>query len=210
MSMPVINIPNLDRDIVFNNIIASIALQEAALSHIINADGEKLQAAIHMVDPSNSTFFSAPEDQPGLQDLLNTNDSVAALMENVTDYERGLRDKLNAVLDYIRGEQNMPTLMPVTVTVSSDQAGAVYTVKGTVGTDPAIFINRVATVDEDGFLHFMLPAGTFTLTQVTPIVGCTLDSTVHTLVVTSTSASTSQDGSITASPSIPVLNCATP
>ncbi|UTW69086.1 hypothetical protein KHA80_18360 [Anaerobacillus sp. HL2] len=47
MSLP--NIPNikpdidLDRDDVINLLIASIALEEIGLSHILNAEGEKLQ-----------------------------------------------------------------------------------------------------------------------------------------------------------------------
>ncbi|MCD8500378.1 MAG: hypothetical protein LRY71_00190 [Bacillaceae bacterium] len=66
MSMP--NIPDikpdirLEREEVINLLLASIALEEIGLSHILNAEGEKLQKGIEKADC--------------IEDLLEINKSV--------------------------------------------------------------------------------------------------------------------------------------
>ena len=61
--------------------MASVALQQAALSHILNAEGEKLQRVI-------GDDFSTPEA------LLATNKSVESMVKAVTNLEVTLIQKL--------------------------------------------------------------------------------------------------------------------
>jgi hypothetical protein len=81
MGMPVIDINPIDRDNAINNIIASIALQEAGLSHVLNAEGEKIEkiTAITCITP---------------EQLLAANTSVGTLMDSAWQFEQKLADKL--------------------------------------------------------------------------------------------------------------------
>lgn len=64
------------------DLIESVALQEAALAHILNAEGEKLQKIIRVSDSS-----------PIL--MLQANQSVQSMTDAVTQLENVLLDKLN-------------------------------------------------------------------------------------------------------------------
>lgn len=66
-------------------ILQSVALQEAALARILNAEGEKLQKAVCM---SNC-----------LEQLLEVNASVRETIEAASNLEASLRDKTIAVLE---------------------------------------------------------------------------------------------------------------
>ena len=48
MGMPEIRSSNVTRSQAITDILQSIALEEAALAHILNAEGEKLQCAVSM------------------------------------------------------------------------------------------------------------------------------------------------------------------
>ena len=50
MGMPVITPSNTTRTRAVTDIIESVALQETALSHILNAEGEKIQKVVAMSD----------------------------------------------------------------------------------------------------------------------------------------------------------------
>lgn len=65
-------------------VMQSIALEEAALSHILNAEGEKIQKVVAM---PNAT----------LQDLLSVNDSVMRTIRETTSLEIILLSKLEAI-----------------------------------------------------------------------------------------------------------------
>jgi hypothetical protein len=83
--MPNINIPSIDRDNALNNIIASIALQEAGLAHILNAEGEKLQKGLSFNDLN-------------FEQLLELDKSVLSVVSSLVEFEHDLRLKLeNAV-----------------------------------------------------------------------------------------------------------------
>jgi hypothetical protein len=86
MSMPFI-IPGFGtRERAITDIIESTALQKTALAHIINAEGEKIQAALL---------------RPGItiDKVLEVNDSVLAVMYSVTRLELILEAKLNVLPD---------------------------------------------------------------------------------------------------------------
>lgn len=90
-TFPIID-PPLDRSDVLNWIISSVAYEELGLSHIINAEGEKLQFILGT--------------QPGLTggaatiaDALEANDSVQSTLENMLSNQMMLNGKLSVALN---------------------------------------------------------------------------------------------------------------
>lgn len=93
MSMPSFppNGADMTREEALTMILASIAMEELALSHILNAEGEKLQYILGTL----------PGAKPcaGPRDVLEVNKSVTALVEAVTQNQMLLKNKLERVLD---------------------------------------------------------------------------------------------------------------
>jgi len=81
MGMPVITPGSETRDQAVTDLIQSVALEEAAIAHILNAEGEKMQALI-------GRFETAPER------MLELNDSVQQMVSAVTRLEMMLHAKL--------------------------------------------------------------------------------------------------------------------
>ncbi len=88
MSMPVIEPSKTTRCQAITDIIESVALQQTGLSHILNAEGEKIQAGIK---------FS--ESDPNL--LLDVNKSVQSMINSITRLEVILQGKLELFKDCI-------------------------------------------------------------------------------------------------------------
>lgn len=86
MSMPVITASTTTRDQAVTDLIQSIALEETALSHILNAEGEKIQKIIAYQDVT-----------PEL--LLATNKSVESTVNAVARLEMILQSKLTTFND---------------------------------------------------------------------------------------------------------------
>jgi len=88
MSLP--NIPDiapkieLKRNEVINLLLASIAMEEIGLSHILNAEGEKIQAAL--------------AEKASVEELLKINSSVERTLRNVLKNQMLLQFKLEDVL----------------------------------------------------------------------------------------------------------------
>ncbi len=87
MSMPIIEGSTVLRCQAVTDIIESVALEQAALSHILNAEGEKLQAVIAMQDVTKD-------------DLLAVNKSVRSMVESITRLEMLLQAKLSLFEEY--------------------------------------------------------------------------------------------------------------
>ena len=85
MSMPKIEIAHIEREDAVNNIIASIALQEAAIAHVLNAEGEKIQAAAAIYDITP-------------RELTELNRSVSDVIDGLRALEQELKSKLRLVL----------------------------------------------------------------------------------------------------------------
>ena len=83
---------DMTREEALTMIIASIAMEELALSHILNAEGEKLQYILGTL-PGQSPC-ACP------QDVLAVNKSVTALVEAVTQNQILLKNKLDQVLEF--------------------------------------------------------------------------------------------------------------
>lgn len=85
MSMPVIKNSGTSRCNAISDVIESIALQQTGLSHILNAEGEKIQAIIK--------YSEKPED------LLLVNKSVENMVNSITRLEFMLQGKLELFKD---------------------------------------------------------------------------------------------------------------
>ncbi|MBW5471247.1 hypothetical protein GPJ61_25980 [Brevibacillus formosus] len=91
------NIPNLSPLItitqsqVANLLLASIALEELGLSHIINAEAQKLQYVL-------GTLPGLTGPPATISDLLNVNSSVVNTLREITKKDILLNNKLNSVL----------------------------------------------------------------------------------------------------------------
>jgi hypothetical protein len=76
-------------------ILTSIAMEELALSHILNAEGEKLQAVLkHLESPGGECCGMSSVDK-----LLEVNKSVAGLLDSVSQNQMLLKSKMDKVLE---------------------------------------------------------------------------------------------------------------
>ena len=99
MSMPRIEIPTVSEENALANIIASIALEEAALAHIINAEGEKIQRVVGTFVPEGETTPMLPlVPAPDAADMQAINTTVGDMMETISNIETSLHNKLRTVL----------------------------------------------------------------------------------------------------------------
>ncbi|GBF75947.1 hypothetical protein PA598K_04383 [Paenibacillus sp. 598K] len=101
MSTP--NVPNitpnisLTRDQAINLLLASIAMEELGLAHIINAEGEKIQYAVGTLPTSPGTRYT-------LKEILAVNESARDMLDSVFREEMALESKLKQVLKLIQDE----------------------------------------------------------------------------------------------------------
>ncbi|NLT57725.1 MAG: hypothetical protein GXX99_02040 [Clostridiales bacterium] len=95
MSMPEFPKPNPDltQEQALTMILSSIALEEVALSHIINAEGEKIQCVLNQLECGDGRF--------SLQGLLEVNRSVSNLLDIVLQNQLILKNKMDRVLEYL-------------------------------------------------------------------------------------------------------------
>lgn len=82
---------DMTREEALTMIIASIAMEELALSHILNAEGEKLQYILGALPGAKPC--ACP------QDVLAVNKSVASLLDAVAQNQMLLKSKLEKVLE---------------------------------------------------------------------------------------------------------------
>lgn len=83
MSMPKIECSHIDKCCAASSLLQSIALEETAISHILNAEGEKLQKAISI---SCDT-----------KELIEVNKSVEDMIDKITSLEIVLKTKLELI-----------------------------------------------------------------------------------------------------------------
>lgn len=83
MGMPVITPGTGTREQAITDLMTSVALEEAALAHILNAEGEKIQKIV-----ANST---------SAEELIAVNTSVESMVKSITRLETVLQDKLELV-----------------------------------------------------------------------------------------------------------------
>lgn len=84
----------MTKDEALTMIIASIAMEELALSHIINAEGEKIQYILGTL-PGGRRPCASP------QEILAVNKSVTDLLDTVTQNQMLLKGKLEKALEAV-------------------------------------------------------------------------------------------------------------
>lgn len=113
MSFP--NIPdinpniNIDREDAINILIASIGVEELALAHILNAEGEKIQYVLGTLEGTS------PPEEVTLDNVLSINKSVIKTLREVIKAEILLHTKLENAVDLL---PPTPTPKPQYFTVS--------------------------------------------------------------------------------------------
>ena len=92
MSMP--SFPNVDppiqREDAVNQILSSIAMEELGLSHILNAEGEKLQYVLGTLP--------GLEEAAAFEEVMNVNRSVQDTLSDVMEQQALLTAKLSAAM----------------------------------------------------------------------------------------------------------------
>ena len=78
---------NLEREDMINLLLASVAFEELGLAHIINAEGEKIQAALNFAETND--------------DLIEINRSVERTLRSTIKKEMLLQFKLEDILEAI-------------------------------------------------------------------------------------------------------------
>ena len=94
MSLP--NFPldpdKLTREDAINQILSSIAMEEAGLSHVLNAEGEKIQYILGTLEGST------PPAPPTIKEVLEINESVKDILEAAATQQMFLKNKMAAAL----------------------------------------------------------------------------------------------------------------
>jgi len=93
MSLPVFPIDpsSLTREDAINQILLSIAMEEMGLSHIINAEGEKIQYALGTLDGISGPGASVEE-------VLKVNESVKETLTQAANLQHALVNKLKTAV----------------------------------------------------------------------------------------------------------------
>ena len=90
-SFPAVD-PQIDREDAVNQILSSIAMEELGLSHILNAEGEKLQYIL-------GTLPGLSGPPATVSDVLAANESVRGLLETTVQKQLFLRAKMQGALE---------------------------------------------------------------------------------------------------------------
>lgn len=90
-SFPTIS-PPITRDDAINMILSSIAMEELGLSHIMNAEGEKLQYILGTIPG-----LSGPSAT--ISDVLSANESVRGVLESAVQNQLFLNAKMQSALN---------------------------------------------------------------------------------------------------------------
>ena len=102
MSLP--TFPDMPDDFTFDKsiyqIISSIAMEELGLSHIINAEGEKIQYVLGTLEGSRHAT------RPTIEELLEINESVRDTLQQVSFNQMFLNSKMTAALNAYMQNKN--------------------------------------------------------------------------------------------------------
>jgi hypothetical protein len=96
------NIPNItpvisiDRDDAINLLLSSIAMEELGLSHILNAEGEKIQYTLGLLQTP------APPVPPTIDQMLAMNESVLQTLNTVAKAGMHLQTKLESIIAMLK------------------------------------------------------------------------------------------------------------
>ncbi len=126
MSMPIIKPSGIKRKESITDIVESVALEQTALSHILNAEGEKIQKVLE--EERNTTNG----------DVLKVNESVQTTINSITRLETILQGKLELFKDCLCDEDCYKNPLELKIllsqidsidTSSITKDGNIYTIK---------------------------------------------------------------------------------
>ena len=83
--------PPIDRENAVNQILSSIAMEELGLSHILNAEGEKLQYILDSLPGLNGPPAT-------VSDVLSANESVRSMLKTAVQNQLFLKAKMQGAL----------------------------------------------------------------------------------------------------------------
>ncbi len=83
---------SMTREDAINQIISSIAMEELGLSHILNAEGEKLQYVLGTLSGSSGL-------NPSVDELLQVNKSVQQTLSSAMQSQMFLQNKMASALN---------------------------------------------------------------------------------------------------------------
>ncbi|WP_408955246.1 hypothetical protein [Natroniella sp. ANB-PHB2] len=132
MSAPVI--PDRGQEEALTDLLVSIALEETALAHFMNAEAEKIQAVAQMMEEGEMT----PEE------VLDFQRSVSKVMRTPIKKEMLLQFKLEDVLDFL---EEIPPEPPIEVQSNTVTASGIY--EGVTYTDTATVYYHVILEEEN-------------------------------------------------------------
>ena len=92
-TMPTID-PPVGREDAINLLLASVAVEELGLSHILNAEGEKIQFVLGTLEGTDRPLSGGVT----MEDLIALDQTVAATLEAVTGTQTVLLQKMQAAL----------------------------------------------------------------------------------------------------------------
>jgi hypothetical protein len=154
MSYP--NIPDVDATISItkadsiNLLLASIAFEELALAHIVNAEAEKIQFVLGTLPEQNP-----PETPPTIEDLLEIDRSVERTLRNVIKKEMLLQFKLE---DTLSTTTVSTTTTTTTTTQETTQVGSAWTQGTHFGTSAIAKYTTLASDQNDKSVDLVLGA----------------------------------------------------
>ncbi|MCK8823777.1 hypothetical protein [Fuchsiella alkaliacetigena] len=134
MSAP--EIPERTQEEALTDLLESIALEETALAHILNAEGKKIQAIAGMMEEGTITSEEAIEQQ----------EAIIRMLRMPIKKQMLLQFKLEDVLDF-KEELELPPEPPVEVQTNTVTANGIY--ENETYTDEATAYYNSESVDEN-------------------------------------------------------------
>ncbi|WP_307852050.1 hypothetical protein [Neobacillus rhizophilus] len=108
-------------------LLASVALEELALAHLLNAEAEKLQFVLGTITPTRTTFSPAVVS---LSNLIDLDTSVQRTIRDMIKKEMLLEFKFENILDLI------PTICTPTTGATFSNPQPINPIDGVPGTNP--------------------------------------------------------------------------
>jgi hypothetical protein len=95
----------ISREDALNQIISSIAMEELGLSHILNAEGEKIQYVLGTLPGTNGPDAT-------VEDVLAVNESVKGLLDKTAENQKLLGEKLKMALSAAKPSEPAEPVKP--------------------------------------------------------------------------------------------------
>jgi len=164
--MPDITLAPIDPRLALASVVASIALQEAAVSHVLNAEGEKIQAVVGL---------------PGttVGDLQDINLSVGGTVDSVALLEDVLQNKLRTALGALYPTATFTISFIDSVTGDPVDCQCVLCTLTNLGTGEETTVHAIG----DALILSNLKPGSYTLEMIGACAGYEINGTVFDIEV---------------------------